>query len=243
MDKQQHPIDELFRKKLGKHQEKPSGLAWERLESQLGPAKSPKKGVWMRVAAMLIAVLGLTYLLWQYLPSEHPQAPAVAENTTPKPVEANKSPKSIAVPKTTEQAPLAEATPPVKEEPKAESKEKTKPAIQQKKPKNTANASEQPAQNVLPAAKATEEDLNHPTTKTTVPPLPQLEVPTPDMGELIAENNAAPAKEEKVSYKVSIKSSGISEKPKKEKLVEEIGDKINTLGGLLGKVDQGYADL
>ncbi|AWW30127.1 hypothetical protein DN752_08325 [Echinicola strongylocentroti] len=245
MNKQQHPIDKLFRDKLEQHQEKPSGLAWERLESQLEPTKSDNKWGWMRIAAMFMGVMGLVYLLWQYAPVQPPAAPQIAEKTVEKQQLPNKDAKNSPQPAVTDQPTLAEAVEPAAKEVNPESTPTAKQPADQKHPAKTSKASVKPAQKEPQQVQVAERNQKNATIpKADVTPLPQLEVPTPDMDELIAENTTVTTeKEPAVSYKVSIKSSGISEKPKKEKLVEEIGDKINTLGGLLGKVDQGYADL
>ncbi|QDH77840.1 hypothetical protein FKX85_01775 [Echinicola soli] len=243
MDKQKDPIDELFRDKLEQHQEKPSGLAWERLESQLGPGKPSNKWGWISVAAMFIGVMGLAYLLWQYAPAEQATAPQIAEKTVERQQVPNESINAPSQPTITDQPALAEAPAPVTAEVKTKSKQTSKQPTDQTQPKRTSNAPVKPVQKEsLPIADHNVK--NTPMPKADVTTLPQREVPEPNIAELITENTTTtPTEEESVSYKVRIKSSGLSEKPKKEKLVEEIGDKINTLGGLLGKVDQGYADL
>ncbi|GGF21606.1 hypothetical protein [Echinicola rosea] len=245
MDKQQHPIDKLFRDKLEQHHEKPSRLAWERLESQLEPNKSGNKWGWMRAAAVFIGIIGLAYLLWQYAPVQQPTAPQIAEKTAEKDLLPNEDSKTAPQPTITDQPASEEVKAPIAEKEQPENKQNTTKPTGQEPSAKTSKTPVKPVQKDIQQEQVAE--LNQKGTavpKADIKPLPQLEVPSPDMEELIAENTTVTTeKEAAVPYKVSIKSSGISEKPKKEKLVEEIGNKINTLGGLLGKVDQGYADL
>ena len=64
MAKTNEEFDQQFRKKLDTHREKPSALAWERLESQLPNPSKPKFGMWWAVAASITALLVATYGFW-----------------------------------------------------------------------------------------------------------------------------------------------------------------------------------
>ncbi|WP_200974407.1 hypothetical protein [Echinicola sp. 20G] len=249
MDKQKHPIDELFSQKLREHQEKPSALAWEKLDSQLGPAKNTTKWVWMRVAAVFLAVFALTYVLWD-------QSETIKTNKGPELAQQDIqiSPAEEKAKGQTEEPPtISESTSntPTENESDQEDKNSIPPTIIENEKQSVRNT--QKEENVPQASLVAEQvtpvevpEPSNPEPSNKVKELvPELEVPEVKMEELIADNSPiAPSEiQETVAYKISIKSNGLTEKPKKENIVEEIGDKINTLGGLLGKVDQGYADL
>ena len=57
-----------------------------------------------------------------------------------------------------------------------------------------------------------------------------------------AQNNIE-EEEEVMTYKITIKSNGISEKPENQGLIAGIENKVDKIGGLLSKVEQGFADL
>ncbi|MBD8488121.1 hypothetical protein IFO69_05115 [Echinicola sp. CAU 1574] len=244
MDKQKHPIDELFSQKLREHQEKPSALAWEKLESQFGPAKNTAKWVWMRAAAVFLAVFALTYILWDQSETiKTNKGPELAQQdiqTSPADTNAKDQTEETI---TTSESILNTTT---ENETDQVDKKSIPPTIieNKKQPVRKIQKEENVPQASLVAEKVTPVAVPDPSNNVKEL-VPELEVPEVKMEELIAENSpTAPSEiQEAVAYKVSIKSNGLTEKPKKENIVEEIGDKINTLGGLLGKVDQGYADL
>src|SRR5690606_40477525 len=68
-----------------------------------------------------------------------------------------------------------------------------------------------------------------------LPPM-EAELAIPD--NLIAEADVQELNE--IAYKVTIISNGLRVAPEKETLVEEIEEKIDRLGGLINKVDQGF---
>ncbi|GAB3645434.1 hypothetical protein GCM10028791_03530 [Echinicola sediminis] len=236
MDKEKHTIDKLFSQKLQQHQEKPSTLAWEKLERQLGPKKGSNKGIWLRIAAVFLAALALVYLLWQNFPSPIPnEPPTMAEE-------------------------LRQTAPMSKDKPKDKTARQEvnvggdepsipKPPNPEKVAANNEASKKNSVQVIKPRPAATEkieEVLSADSSQENEKAIPVIATPELDMSELVAEISTEGMEletPEPVAYKISIRSSGISEKPKKENLVEGIEDKINTLGSLLGKVDQGYAEL
>ena len=62
----------------------------------------------------------------------------------------------------------------------------------------------------------------------------------PDMSKTIAEEKPT---EEAPAFRVKIYSDGLKEEPKDKSLIAGIGKTVNEVEGLLGKVDQGFADL
>jgi hypothetical protein len=64
MAKTNEQFDQYFREKLDGHREKPSALAWERLESQLPKRSKPYPGIWWAIAASVTALLVAGYSFW-----------------------------------------------------------------------------------------------------------------------------------------------------------------------------------
>ncbi|WP_215224489.1 hypothetical protein [Echinicola shivajiensis] len=249
MDNQKHPIDELFSTKLKQHQESPSKLSWERLDAQLGPQKKTNRPFWISIAAMLIGIFVLALLLWRIDFTDHnentpmmaEQNPVINQEILPKndidPQEEITKPAEKTIPKTDSVKKTKKEEENIQEDKKPEMKNNPSPTKLNQRDENSPDNSLVAESNQRPIEKAPEITINK-----------GLELSGMgnggiNMNELIADNSLSEEKVEPVAYTVKIKSSGISEKPKKEKLVTEIGDKINTLGGLIGKVDKGYADL
>ncbi|UCS93795.1 hypothetical protein KZP23_01790 [Echinicola marina] len=249
MDKQKHPIDALFSNKLKEHQEKPSTLAWEKLDAQLSPQKKSKRPIWISFAAMLIALFVFTILLWRSDLSQRNENTVLLTDTNP----------------VVQEEIIPEQNLPSTEVPKQEEKVNNT----SNKDNDVSKSTRTPDKNIRSVIKKAPLTAQHEqeTEKHKESPLvaeskqrsfeaaPEISInkeldmveglgeEAPKTEELIVENSPKAIKREAVTYTVKIKSSGISEKPKKEKLVTEIGDTINTLGGLLGKVDEGYANL
>lgn len=244
MDNQKNNIDELFRKKLENHSERPSKLAWEKLESQLGPQAKKGSPLWLRIAASLL-IIGLAgYIGWSIAPDQTVETPhPIADNSPALPSDEQEGSVQN-LPSTVEQA---EEPSPKQEVPATQKVPESFPLKDDKAKKqhdgDKVNKQVQPK----PSKVQKEIPIEIPSASTGNLALEIEEYPAKasfNPEELIAAADIAPPIEsEPVSYKVSIKSSGISEKPKKEKLVTEIGDKINTIGGLISKVDDGYAQL
>src|SRR5690554_2680071 len=89
-------IDNLFREKLERHSVNPSPMVWEKLEGRLGQKKTPIVP-WIKIAASLVLLLGLTALLWLNVREIAEEPEAVAE----------KSPTPAVIP----EEPTGEATP------------------------------------------------------------------------------------------------------------------------------------
>jgi hypothetical protein len=71
---------------------------------------------------------------------------------------------------------------------------------------------------------------------------PEIMIPELDVSESIAQNDIE-EEEEVMTYKITIKSNGIKETPEKQGLIAGIENKVDKIGGLLNKVEQGFADL
>lgn len=223
MAKDNQDIDRLFRDKLGGHLAQPSPLAWNQLENRLSRTKKGA-ALWMRIAASLLLLGGLAALLWLSV-----------ENAQKKPV-------ILA-----EQEPLQETIP--QEVPEVKEPAVVKDRIEEdimavkKAPVRKASVNSEKAQLEVARMEETE-----PVAKELVPvqELDLVELPPLDMDLLVVENSLVEPTEavyQEVAYKVTIISNGLREKPEKDGLVGEIENKIDKIGGLIGKVDQGFADL
>ncbi|WP_186754296.1 hypothetical protein [Echinicola salinicaeni] len=248
MDSQKHPIDELFSQKLKQHQERPSNLSWERLDAQLGHQKKSNKPAWIKVAAVIIGIFALTILLWRIDFTENKENyPMLAEQTPA--LNQESLTQSAVVPTDSSRQSVEKIEKPIdanNDTEKVEDEKDHKPVIKSKPAPTKENLQKEllPDNSLVAAASNRKTIEKAPEIKPERDlGLPELENKKISIDELIADNGTVDKKEEPVAYTVKIKSSGISEKPQKENLVSEIGEKINTLGGLIGKVDKGYADL
>lgn len=248
MAKTNEQFDQHFREKLDGHREKPSTLAWERLESQLPKDSKSKLGIWWAIAASVTALLVAGYSFWpgeigeseEMLMAEKTEMPieAPTENATESTVEdfqtSNENNPTTAE---TEVTPETEST---QNQPKVAPKtpEKTKPtpspALTQA-PKNLVAQAETetiktPAAVQIPELKA--EEL----------PVALPELKAPEIGKMVAESTTQ--KEEEPLYRVSIYSNGVKKgEPQDKNLITELGKTVGQVEGLLGKVDEGLITL
>lgn len=223
MAEEHKDIDHLFREKLGDHSVQPSPMAWEKLESRLA---RNKKGMalWMRIAASLLLLGGLTALLWLSVQNTQKQLDTVADQELPREIVPLETPNRPEIPAVEYQE--QKVTPPVK---KAAVKKPT-PSVVNPKLAAVPPAESEPA---VPE-------------RIPVKELAVIELPPMDTDLLVADNTVSVQEEQvpnKVSYKITIISNGLRATPEKETLVGEIENKIEKIGGVIGKVDQGFADL
>ncbi|WP_296701013.1 hypothetical protein [Algoriphagus sp.] len=250
MAKSSHKLDEVFKEKLDQHSIKPSVLAWERLERKLPKETKTYKVYWWAAAASVVILLSAGYFLYPVI-SSNPGETMLATNqeviipeekeetisTNPE----NIAPKEIndAIEEELENTSIPSQ---VQENPKKEiNKEKpsnTQPKITEEvAPKNliamteTREEKEEITQVIIPEEKLETKPLVEPT----------MELPTLNLKNAVAENTST--KVEEPAYRVKIFSDGLKEEPKDKSLIAGIGKTVNEVGGLLGKVDQGFADL
>lgn len=247
MARQDHPIDDLFRDKLSGHQEKPSTHVWEKLGARLHQANEKKGFPWLRVAASLLVVATLAYVVWSNIQKEDELKPLVTESNTIE--EAlygeEKGPAPLMHQDSVghkEDRDMEGNSSQVEEDENEQAPVQEVPAPRPLPSKPTpSKVGEQPNGTL---AVREEEKALEPVSEldlVAIDSLGQVD-PKPDIEQWVAEN-LPNEKEEEVAYRVHIISSGISEKPKKEPLAKEIEQTIYKIGGLLGKVDQGFADL
>jgi hypothetical protein len=247
MAKEKNNLDQFFKEKLENHTEKPSALAWERLESQLPKKSKSYKGIWWSIAASLTLIFTVGYLLMregnvvidQPLLSENKteeviDTPIQTEITVPQEIEAEQ--------KEIENQQAAEE---LKTKPTTTAQPKTKPADSSPKtqksqttsPQNLVAMTEQKKE--VKQEKETEQIAPAITIETTE--IPQNGLRPVELEKAVAEATA-PVVEEP-AYRVKIYSSGLKEEPKDKNLIAGIGKTVDEVEGLLGKVDQGFADL
>ena len=224
----ENDIDRLFREKLTDHTAHPSSSAWNKLEGQLSQKKKSAV-LWMKIAAATVFMGGLTALIWFSVENTRQELDMLADQ---EPVREYMAPENQALP----------GTAPVEVEDAVEEESRSKTVAARPVVKKTAPTAVTPA----PVTKQTNEP--EPISKESVPvlELESIELPPLDQDLLMAENNLIdlePTPDQEVAYKITIISNGLREKPEKESLVGEIENKIDKLGGLIGKMDQGFADL
>lgn len=226
-------FDRYFRERLAKHEEKPSRLAWEKLERQL-PKK--EKGIWfplMGIAATLLLFLAVGYVVWQFNSKSDADIPMTAKVTTEK----GETPTEM--PEETEAEPLKslEESTIVTEE---QTKRKVKPAqASQEKATVSKPIHIEKTKELLAEVTQPEESTDEANFET-----PEIIIPDLEVNEAIAQNNMEEEEEEEVmTYKITIKSNGITEKPENQGFIAGIENKVDKIGGLLNKVEQGFADL
>jgi len=211
-------IDKYFRDQLDNHEIKPSGLAWERLEKRLDGNKKPAYP-WMKVAASVVLLLTMGSLIWLSIDFTKSQVELPVAQVEDKPEISE---------------PVIEAeTPEVAENPAPSSSAPTQKSLPAKSAvkRPEAQRRESVAQNEVPVIREKPELIPIETKERGQP-----EMDLPLSGEVFLAENMP-------DVRVKIISSGIVEKPQKENLIDDLGEKIEKVGNLINKVDQGFADL
>lgn len=237
-------FDQHFREKLDGHREKPSALAWDRLEGQL-PKESKSRGIWWAIAASVTALLVAGYSFWP-ADRQSSEEPLLAEKTEI-PAEAAKTAdnqESSEEPAIAQQAIQPEektATPKTDQKSAKEPKviQQTKPTISPDKMGTLPNLIAQ----AEPEAKTiTRPAIVVPDLKSEELPLAMPELTAPALEKTLAQNTADA--EDEPLYRVSIYSSGIKQnEPVEKNLITELGKTVGQVEGLLSKVDVGFAEL
>lgn len=248
MAKTNEKFDQQFREKLSGHQEKPSALAWERLESQLPKKSKSRFGVWWAIAASVTALFVATYAFWptdvevsnENLLAEKTELPN--EITSESTEEVNAQTKETTETEKESNLKLQAKANQESQQPQTQRKSNQEP-IQKTKPTSP------PALNERPSNLIAEAETNQNPISITVPELKteeiQIALPelkAPETEKLVAQATAQPSEEP--LYRVSIYSNGVKkgEEPDKN-LFTEIGKTVGQVEGLLGKVDDGLITL
>ncbi|MEB2784964.1 hypothetical protein [Algoriphagus persicinus] len=249
MAKEKNNLDQFFKEKLETHTERPSKLAWERLESQLPQKSKSYKGIWWAAAASLTILFTIGYLVLRE-GNVAVENPMLADNQTEEiidsPTQTETQSEIIKSEETEEQNEI--------ENQHADEELKTKPTTTIPKAKPTDSSSKtqkfQPntPQNLIAMSEEKEEPQLQKVEQVEVPKI-TLETPEITQSELAplalekAISQVNKPAEEEPAYRVKIYSNGLTEEPKDKNLLAEIGKTVNEVEGLLGKVDQGFADL
>lgn len=226
-------FDQYFHEKLVNHEVKPSKLAWERLDSQLGKKGNAGYFPFMRIAAAIILIMGIGYIFWQVSRSEvaEKQVAEIIQIPVQEEVLDNKPKSQIGQERTNGDQDgfvNTEKTPSVKNQESTSKKPQTIKKPDTESPKSLlADNTEQVERN--------QEQLIG---------IPELDLPELKLDEALALNEpVGQVEEEIVEYKITIKSKGLKDEPAKQGLLEGIEDKVDKIGGFLNKVEQGFADL
>jgi len=240
MAKTNEQFDQHFREKLDGHQEKPSMLAWERLESQLPKSSKPALGVWWAVAASVTILLVAGYSFWSNEESI-PTETLVAEKTeisignAEEKADQSSSEAQEITPETQPEA-LTPAETPVNNRPKTVARPKStpEPTLSQTYQNLIAQAEDKPTEQpiVVPVPELKTEEL----------PVTMPELKAPELEKTVAQNTSVA--DEEPLYRVNIYSNGVTKGEAPEKnLINELGKTVGQVEGFLGKVDNGLIEL
>ncbi|SFT90130.1 hypothetical protein SAMN04489724_2661 [Algoriphagus locisalis] len=246
MAKEKNNLDQFFKEKLENHTETPSKLAWERLESQLPQKSKSYKGIWWAAAASLTLLFTVGYLVMREGDVTVDQ-PILADNTTEEVI--TPTPAEITTPEETEKTQNEIENQQAAEELKTKPTTTTKPNA---KPADTSSSTQKPLatspQNLVAMNEVREEPKQESVEKVTAPKIEvetpefkQAELPPLNLEQTVAE--VTEPVEAEPAYRVKIYSDGLKEEPKDKSLIAGIGKTVNEVEGILGKVDQGFADL
>tara|TARA_R110002072_G_scaffold299920_1_gene476206 strand:+ start:156940 stop:157740 length:801 start_codon:yes stop_codon:yes gene_type:complete len=246
MAKEKNNLDQFFKEKLENHTERPSALAWERLESQLPQKSKSHKGIWWAAAASLTILFTVGYLVLRE-GDVSVEKPMLADNTTEeaivKPIQTE-----ISIPQETEKEQIEIENQQAAEELKTKpttTPAKTKPVDSSSKVQKSQAAS---PQSLIAMTEKKEEPkqekvqkVEAPIIEVESPGISQMELPPLEIEKAVAQ--ISEPVEAEPAYRVKIYSSGLKDEQKDKNLIAEIGKTVNEVEGLLGKVDQGFADL
>ena len=224
MAKEQHQFDSYFKQKLENHTERPSQLAWERIEDGLG---KPEKKVFIGwyAAASLVLLLGLGYLL---LKQGALDGSLMEENLVSQQLEEV----------STIDEPTFDST--------EATSESTLPSLEPTQETRTTETSKAPKPQVVkekvPAIEPFSQTIAQRELAEEIIALPELKLPELALDQSIAlvEPTITNAIDEEPSYTVTIRSSGIKAEAPKDNLIDELENKVDKIGSFISR---GFADL
>jgi len=236
MAKENRNLDQFFEEKLGMDSIKPSKLAWERLESQL-PQQEKKRTpfIWWSIAASVAALFVVGYFAFTL--SSKPAETQLLATT-----EENQIEEVIPQLEEIQSQPIDEIPAEIEEKTLAQPEKKTKPTNSTIKKSTSSNVIATPSK-LIAVAEVKPEESNSTKQFEATPIVEELNLPTLALPNLQVNQTVAKvetAKVEEPTYRVKIYSDGLEED---KTLIGGINKKVEKVEGLLGKVDQGFADL
>lgn len=244
MAKESNKLDKFFSEKLSSHEEKPSALAWERLESRLPQKSKSYKGIWWAAAASFLILFTVSYFLLSENGTNEKQI-LIAENS---PIESNEQETQTIEPATSTTSDTDQKT----ENQTIIEEQPTKTPTSTFTKKSQQTSTDQIKTSTSIEKSTAQQDQKEVPVEITIPKIsPQeitpAEVKPPFISELdLSKTVAEEVKTEQVeepAYKVTIYSDGIKEGSKDKNLIADLGKKVEKVEGFIGKVDQGFADL
>lgn len=240
MAKTNEQFDRIFKDKLENHQEKPSALAWERLESQLPKKSNSGLGFWWAIAASVSILFFVGYLTWQGQ-EEVSEETLISENLKANEdlplLDQNSSPEEVL------QTPNTNDLISENESLVASSKiQEAQGTYQKASIPATPKTEYNPSEFTAPSSEILIAEVNVPELKAQDITLPLPEMKAPEINQALA--SSAMENAEEPLYRVSIYSNGIKKgEPVDKNLITELGKTVGQVEGLLGKVDNGFAEL
>lgn len=249
MAKTNEEFDRIFREKLENHQEKPSTLAWERLNHQLPASKSSNRGIWWAIAASVAVVIVSGWMFWNnsgeatqdQLLAEETNATEALTSTQENPATSSESQENVSqteIIKDQESQNQAFTTSSASKQTQVNStqileKEKVNPTSEIEKSQALIALDEQSTKELEVTVPPVSIEIKEAT-------LPAIQPAT--LHQTVAE--ATPADDDAPLYRINIYSDGIKKGTEPDKnLITEMGKTVGKVEGLLGKVDEGFADL
>jgi hypothetical protein len=229
-------LDQFFKEKLGQDSIKPSKLAWERLESQLPQQEKTRTPfIWWSIAASVAALFVVGYFAFTISSNQaEPQLLATTEE--------NQIDEVIPQSEEIQSQTIDEIPAEIEEKTIAQPEKKTKPTNSTIK-KSTSSNVNTTSSKLIAVAEVKPEESNSTKQLEVTPIAEELNLPTlalPNLQVNQTVGKVETAKVEEPTYRVKIYSDGLEED---KTFIGGINKKVEKVEGLLGKVDQGFADL
>ena len=227
-------IDALFRAGLAHHSETPSPRSWQQLQGKLSEQKNGSIS-WRSIAATILLLASATSIWWYSVRMTDRQMETLAEEYIQDEPNVSVSQKDDAAIQhlPSEEGRIVEDT--VRD---------TSLNSVNKKPTHPAKPESTPIRKTIALNDA---DIVPERVKEKAPRITKLEPLEPELPEVDfspkVDGTIHKEQKEEVAYTVTIISNGITEKPNRDNLVKEIEDKIDRIGGVVYKMDQGFANL
>ncbi|WP_092824041.1 hypothetical protein [Algoriphagus faecimaris] len=230
-------IDRIFQQQLKDHEEKPSTLAWERLEKQLPQSSRKGLGYTWAAAAAIVILFTTGVLFWNSNQSISNEG-IIASKETTLPVEKEKTTKTNEVlASTNEEIAINEKQPNTEE--KSAAVESTSRSQAKEDGRNSVPKTISATELIASVENQEEEDQNPASKREPMQaliaekPLPEMDLPpTGALAQLTLPE--AEELEEEPAYTLTIRSDGLKEN---KGLIANLGKTVNQIEGIKEKVD------